>query len=198
MRKPGVEKPDPHLEEEEPPEFTTPQGVQMEGVPYDYEKADINVPAFFKWMGSLFAATAVILVVMYLAFQVMLGREAETGRAASPMLETSQKAPPPNPRLLPNRIDFPMDEPARSNTYLPDPPQIGRAARAAENAGLAKIRLLDSQTGLPTIPADVAQRVIAGAGAPGAPTNTPDANGPTPVPMPADSSGGLNTEDRMR
>lgn len=192
MPEPRLGKPDPHLEEEEPPEFTMPQGVQIAGTPGDYEKRDINIQQFFAWMIYLFVSTALIIGIMYGAFHLLLRREEASDRLPSPLF--AQKRVPPLPRLLPNRIDHPV----RLDQHVPDPPEIGQLERRSENDGLARHRLLNTETGLPTIPADVAQRVIGSVGAAGAGGGNAGGREGLQAPMPSDSSGGIFTEDRTR
>jgi len=173
-----------HDDEEIAPEITVPQGIQFEGIPPGWEERDINIGAFFRWMAGLFVSTALTFAIVWGAFQLLMKREAD--RDIVPSEIVARKQVPPPPRLLPNRIDYPLGE----SQYVPDPPEIGQWERAAQNEAMAKRGLFDRETGLPIVPDNVAQRVIAAeggsAGAPGGPVQTV---------MPSDASGGLINED---
>jgi len=176
------------------PEFTTPQGTQADGVAHGHEERDTNLSAIFKWFTAVFVATVLTIVVLAVAYRFW-ENQVKQADVVPPMLRHSQT--PPEPRLIPNPVD---DAPTGLD------PIRGPIERHAEyeilvNEELQKIKLLDGGTGLPTIPDDVAERVIqreSGQGTQPAPAAARPGIGPGFWAQPSDPSGGTVFENHLR
>lgn len=182
----GVEHDDDH----HAPERTYMQGTQDHDQVATWERRDIDIQAMVKWMVGLGVVVAIAMVILVGMFAAMMAYERGQDASIPSPLFTVREAPPA-PYLYPN----PDDLKARPLEPLAGPADFYVRERAVENTSVEQAGLLDPRTGLAVIPEAALQKVLARSGASAA-----SATG-TELPrmeMPADSSGGLRTSDRLR
>lgn len=170
------------------PERTTPQGTQENGVDFEHEERDANVPGIIRWFAALSGMVVVVLFVLWGAFQIMVRKEQEP--PMSPVF--AQEQPLPQPRLIPNPVDSPMGP----GQLMRQPMEYHEDFVEEENGALEKVELFDTATGLPRLPADV-DSVISELASKGGSTGA-GSDGFAGERYPADYSGGLVQEDRLR
>ncbi len=189
---------DEHLEAEHTaPRRTLPQGTQLRAVDHGHEERDVRYGSVVAWFSALALLTAVVFVFILFMFQFLLRFNEERDRIPSPIF--TERTPPPAPRLLPNRIDDPPD-PRRP---LRHPTEYGTEERDREARQLRDLGLADPQTGLPTIPPEVAASAVdsQGSGVRGQEAGVrgqgSGGGGRLGSEMPSEASGGTTTENRL-
>jgi len=191
MAKPRLGKPDPHLEEEDAPLRTTPQGTQEYGVVNGHEERDVNFRSVIGWFAALGVSTVVIIGVLFGMFRGLEWWQRSQERLPSPLF--AQRQEPPLPRLLPNPVDARLSP----RLGLLGPIEYHDDVKKAEDVELLRMGLLNKDTGLPELPAQ-AVADLTGAPAAGAPPTTGAPEDALRQAIPADSSGGTTLEDRLR
>jgi hypothetical protein len=199
-------------DEDKVPERTTPQGSQELGVESGHEGTDVRLRPVTRWFIGLAISLAFFEVALLGAYIVWREREQRKITVPSPLFLTRQV--PPQPRLWPNRFDWPGgagEDRLRGGrrTIVPDPPGIQRAERARELQAAADLGLADPRTGLSQLPDLAVSAVLANQGrtaVPGAPRPVPGREGTSSPPgtaltgpldrlMPSSSSGGTMPEN---
>ncbi|MCC2670078.1 MAG: hypothetical protein K0Q72_2549 [Armatimonadetes bacterium] len=182
------------------PDRTTPQGTQLHGVENGHEERDVNFPPLLRYIAGLVITIVVSILVTFGVYRLMLYTEKQ-GEKTLPPAYTMKEAPP-LPRLLPNPIDTPgmPDSPEwrmRRHALLVGPGDYGQEELANQRKQLAALGLFDNETGLAVVP-DAAVSSLPGATpGPAAADNAPPEPGVREM-MPADGSGGLTMENRLR
>ena len=181
------------------PARTTPQGTQLHGVEHGHEERDVNFGPLLKYISALVVTIAVSILVTFGVYRFMLFAE-EQGQETLPQAYT-MKETPPEPRLLPNPADaapLPKSPEWQIRRYatLEGPGDYGQAELRGQREQLAALGLFDKATGTPVVP-DAALSSV-----PGLTTGVGSEHWP-PEPgvrelMPADASGGLTMENRLR
>lgn len=194
-----------YLHEDDPlPERTTPQGTQAHGVEHGHEERDVDYRALTKWFIGLGVGIAVILPLVWFAYQV-----------TRPMIEGTERLPSrvfaerwdlPLPRVLPNPLDSPPDRIAPLPQPLIGPARFHVQQQRAENEALVRLGLrypddpeLGRQAGRPRLPERAVEAVIAaaGKGAAARPADGAATDGLQEM-MPSGASGGIRMENRLR
>ncbi len=179
------------------PERTTPQGTQENGVDFQHEGRDANLRSIINWLLALSAMVAVVIVLLYGAFQLLLQREEASDQLPSPLW--ARQETPPEPRLIPNPHDAKPDVP------LTGPVEYLQEYRTREDALLAEAKLIDPATGLSKLPEDVTGSVLqelnkgAAAFPPGMAPSSGHGDEESATDLyPSDMSGGTRFEDRLK
>ena len=180
----GVE----HDDEHHAPERTYMQGTQDHDQMATWERRDINAPALIKWIVGLGVVVAVVMVILIGMFAGLMAYERGQDKQIPSAIFVERQAPPA-PYLYPN----PDDHDLRKLEPMAGPADFYLRERAVENEKVAGAGLMDLKSGLATMPEAAVQKVLATSkSAGGAEDELPR------VEMPADSSGGLRTNDRLR
>jgi hypothetical protein len=191
-----------YLHEDDPlPERTTPQGTQANGVEHGHEERDVDFRALTKWFIGLAVGLAIILPAVSYAFKftrpLIEGGDGPTSQVFA------QRWDLPQPRVLPNPFDAPPDQVVPLPQRLLDPARYLVQERRAEDEALVKLGLRypddfddASRAGLPRLPDQAADAVIAKAG--GADTPPGPAGAVVQQLIPSGASGGTRMENRLR
>jgi hypothetical protein len=203
-----------HGDDEVAPDVTTVQGLQVAGLEYGHEEADINLGSTLRWFAALTVVVVFTLGLISGAL-ALYERTADDRTVDSQVFQQPQI--PPKPRILPNPVDWPggaLEKPVEA------PPKELEVLREQEAELLQKAGLMQGTE--QHIPQDVVTAVATKYGSPtghGSPapggtggaeghgpetshkpgTSTPgQTESPVQDSMPSDSSGGLSTENRLK
>jgi len=185
-------------DEERAPERTTPQGTQEAGVEHGHEAADMDFPQVGGWFLGLAATVIIAMVLLWATFKWWAGSATRNELMPSPLF--TQRVRPPEPRILPNPIDYP--ETATTNPVAASPlyPETPPGERAREDKELQRLGLQDEKTGLPLLPPAAVAKVIAASQRAGG--VAPAVAGPASTGLeelrPSRASGGLAMENQLR
>ncbi|MFN3648757.1 MAG: hypothetical protein ACK47B_04175 [Armatimonadota bacterium] len=189
---------DPHLQAEDEdhiaPTVTLPQGTQEYGVEFGHEERDVNFRPVVWWIAGLFITTAILCVALYFAYNLMLDNTREASQLPSPVFrEKIERAGPP---LVPS----PDLQQGREKDPLIGPLEYRAEIVAEEQRQLTEIGFWDAERGTPIVPQQALTGVTTGQGPQTGATGAGAGALPPAFaePMPSDSSGGLNWENRLR
>lgn len=185
-------------EDHEPvPLVTTPQGTLAHSVEHGHEERDVNFKPLAAW-GVGLAVTILLAELVTLGIYQFLYK---TENAAYTTPFFAQKPVPPEPRLLPNPADTPRVPEAAQYRFqkfetLQGPGDYAAVELHRDQQALANLGLYNTKEGTPEIP-DALAATVGGAAA-----SAPEPEGEA-VPglsemMPADPSGGMTLENRLR
>jgi hypothetical protein len=175
-----------HHGEMEVPERTTAQGSLEHTAPGEYQPDGFDPRSLIPWGIGLAIGTFASMALMIVEFHFLRQAHTEADKRVPEMMaQPAQK--PPDPRLLPNAADVN----AKSVRLQPilEPPQIREAIEAKENRELQTLGLYLLEEGVHRIPSHIVTRLAGGHG------GTEEAPAEQ---MPSRSSGGLQTENRLK
>jgi hypothetical protein len=170
------------------PERTTMQGSQEGGPLHGHELIDADVRQMLQATGWLAAVIALCLLVSAGFFYFLKGWQERREGAPSRLMAGSRV--PPLPRLLPNPVDSP-----RANI---GPMEFLADHLKKENATLDKLGLRDTATGAAKLPDAAVSQSFPNISATATPANQGPVIDGLAAPLPSDSSGGLQLENRLR
>lgn len=185
-------------EDHEPvPAVTTPQGTLAHSVEHGHEERDVNFKPLAQW-GIGLAVTIILAHLVTLGIYQFLYK---TENAAYTQPFFAQRTVPPEPRLLPNPADtarVPQAAQYRFQKFetLQGPGDYAATELHRDQAQLAQLGLFNLKEGLPEIP-DALVSAVGGAAA-GQETEGHEVGPGLSEMMPADPSGGMTLENRLR
>lgn len=126
-----------------------------------HEQTDVSAWAILLFIGGLAAAIIVMSAAVWLIFEFLTARQAETDRSRFPLAVADRKRPleerlPPAPRLE----GLNPDSLIHSGVY--GWPSLGPAQRERDDAELTRYGWADAKAGIAQIPIDRAIDLLAG------------------------------------
>jgi hypothetical protein len=176
------------------PSRTIMQGSVEDGFDGGYEERDVQFAPLFMWSAGILGLVIFTLIFVAGGMHFMLDQIAQEEAKMPAVMAVTQD--PPEPRVLPNRIDSAK----RPGMPLQMPYEWGEEKRDDAKEVAAEHGLFDKNTGLPYLPKesiDAVMRSSGGAPTPGSDTVRPQMDG-TSYELPSDSSGGVRMENKLK
>jgi hypothetical protein len=183
--------------DERAPERTTPQGTQEAGVEHGHEAADMDIAQVGGWFLGLAVTVIVAMILLWGTFKWWARTATHNDELPSQLF--TQRMVPPEPRILPNPIDYPETQLTNPRADAPDYPESLPGERDREDKELQRLGLQDHDTGLPRLPDNAVASVITATQKGG--SNAVSTSGPaTPLAelRPSVASGGTVLENDLR
>jgi hypothetical protein len=185
-------------EDHEPvPLVTTPQGTLAHSVEHGHEERDVNFKPLLQWGIGLAGMILFAELVCAGIYQFLY----KTENAAYKQPFFAQKQVPPEPRLIPNVADSPQVPAAAEYRFqkfeaLQTPGDYAEHELHRDREELAKLGLYNSKEETPEI-SDTLAAAVGGPSATAEPASHEAVPGLSEM-MPADPSGGMTLENRLR
>ncbi len=176
---------DPHDDDHGVPERTTPQGIQAYGVHHAHETLDARMRPVMMLVALLFVVTFGTIGLIIGVMRVYEKMTPSLTDAPSPHFLVQQV--PPEPRLLPNRIDAEL----RPLEPHEGPVEYRLRQEKPVHEALEQLGLMDRESALPALPTALIEKAHPG-------SSTASAGITVLQPVPSETSGGTTTEDALR